>query len=166
MGTVRGPTDVIVEEYRPVPLWQHVLVGQHLHDLFVDDDQRQVNPELLHRAQDEARQERMQRTGSPAARAIDDPVNAPEAVFARGVTQAEAAAQELVAAVRELPSGPVKARLTRWAIGRYRALGGLREAPKFFAIRYMGVVRQGLLESGQRLVELGDACRRQMTCFT
>lgn len=61
LGTVRGPTDVIVEEYRPVPLWQHVLVGQHLHDLFVDDDQRQVNPELLHRAQDEARQERMQR---------------------------------------------------------------------------------------------------------
>jgi pyruvate,water dikinase len=87
--------------------------------------------------------------------AIDDPVNAPEAVFARGVTQAEAAAQELVAAVRELPGGPVKARLTRWAIGRYRALGGLREAPKFFAIRYMGVVRQGLLDSGQRLVELG-----------
>ena len=27
----------------------------------MDDDQRQVNPELLHRAQDEARQERMQR---------------------------------------------------------------------------------------------------------
>ncbi len=87
--------------------------------------------------------------------AIDDPVNAPDAVFARGVTQAEAAAQELVTAVRELPGGPVKARLARWAIGRYRALGGLREAPKFFAIRYMGVVRQGLLESGQRLAELG-----------
>lgn len=61
LGTVRGPTDVIVEEYRPVPLWQHVLVSQHLHDLFVDDAQHQVNPELLHRAQDEARMERMQR---------------------------------------------------------------------------------------------------------
>lgn len=61
LGTVRGPTDVIVEEYRPVPLWQQVLVGEHLHDLFVDDEQHQVNPELLHRAQDEARMERMQR---------------------------------------------------------------------------------------------------------
>ncbi len=61
LGTVRGDTDVIVEEHRPVPLWQQVLVGQHLHDLFVDDDQRQVNPELLHRAQDDARMERMQR---------------------------------------------------------------------------------------------------------
>lgn len=48
LGTVRGPTDVIVEEYRPVPLWQHVLVSQHLHDLFVDDARRRVNPELLH----------------------------------------------------------------------------------------------------------------------
>ena len=87
--------------------------------------------------------------------AIDDPANAPDAVFARGVTQAEAAAQELQAAVRETPGGPVKARLVRWAISRYRALGGLREAPKFFAIRYMGIVRQGLLQSGQRLVERG-----------
>ena len=86
---------------------------------------------------------------------IDDPAKAPDAVFARGVTQAEAAAEQLLAAVRELPGGPLKARLVRWAIGRYRALGGLREAPKFFAIRYMGVVRQGLLASGQRMVELG-----------
>ncbi|MFN8467336.1 MAG: PEP/pyruvate-binding domain-containing protein [Caldilineaceae bacterium] len=87
--------------------------------------------------------------------AIDDPANAPDAVFAGGVTQAEAAAQELLAAVRATPGGQVKTRLVRWAISRYRALGGLREAPKFFAIRYMGIVRQGLLQSGQRLVELG-----------
>ena len=26
-GTVRGDTEVVVEEHRPVPLWQHVLVG-------------------------------------------------------------------------------------------------------------------------------------------
>ncbi len=61
LGTVRGHTDVIVEEYRPVPLWQQVLVGQHLHDLFVDDAQSQINPELTHRAADEARQERWER---------------------------------------------------------------------------------------------------------
>jgi ATP-dependent RNA helicase HelY len=58
LGTVRGHTDVIVEEYRPVPLWQQVLVHQHLHDLFIDDGQGRINPELLHRAQEDARQER------------------------------------------------------------------------------------------------------------
>ncbi|UUO03764.1 RNA helicase [Mycolicibacterium novocastrense] len=32
--TVRGDTTVIVDEHRPVPLWQHVLVGKRLFDLF------------------------------------------------------------------------------------------------------------------------------------
>lgn len=32
--TVRGDTAVIVDEHRPVPLWQHVLVGKRLFDLF------------------------------------------------------------------------------------------------------------------------------------
>src|SRR4051794_1199918 len=35
--TVRGHTTVIVEEHRPVPLWQHVLAANRLYDLFVDD---------------------------------------------------------------------------------------------------------------------------------
>ncbi|GAA0984662.1 MULTISPECIES: DEAD/DEAH box helicase [Nocardiopsidaceae] len=33
---VRGDTTVIVDEKRPVPLWQHVMVGNRVHDLFVD----------------------------------------------------------------------------------------------------------------------------------
>ncbi|MDT0330093.1 DEAD/DEAH box helicase [Nocardiopsis lambiniae] len=33
---VRGDTTVIVDEKRPVPLWQHVMVGDRVHDLFVD----------------------------------------------------------------------------------------------------------------------------------
>ena len=37
LDTVRGDTEVVVEEHRPVPLWQHVLVGDRLYDLFVDD---------------------------------------------------------------------------------------------------------------------------------
>jgi ATP-dependent RNA helicase HelY len=54
--TVRGDTTVIVEEHRPVPLWQHLLVGKRLFDLFdyareggPDDAGRgtMVNPELL-----------------------------------------------------------------------------------------------------------------------
>ena len=32
--TVRGNTTVVVDEHRPVPLWQHVLVGKRLFDLF------------------------------------------------------------------------------------------------------------------------------------
>ena len=52
---VRGGTTVIVDEHRPVPLWQHVLADGHLYDLFVSpngrgpgrQDSPQVNPELL-----------------------------------------------------------------------------------------------------------------------
>src|SRR5450756_1231074 len=54
---VRGDTTVIVEEHRPVPLWQHMMVGQGLYDLFTDEvstttgvfDPTRVNPELLER---------------------------------------------------------------------------------------------------------------------
>ncbi|KNX37087.1 DEAD/DEAH box helicase [Luteipulveratus halotolerans] len=53
---VRGDTEVIVEEHRPVPLWQHMMVGRELLDLFVDDaggsgddSGAKVNPELLQR---------------------------------------------------------------------------------------------------------------------
>ncbi len=34
METVRGDTAVIVDETRPVPLWQHVMVGRRMFDLF------------------------------------------------------------------------------------------------------------------------------------
>ncbi|MEK9810375.1 MAG: DEAD/DEAH box helicase, partial [Candidatus Nanopelagicales bacterium] len=45
LGTVRGSTDVVVDEHRPVPLWQQVMVGDRLLDLFVDSEQQEVNPE-------------------------------------------------------------------------------------------------------------------------
>jgi ATP-dependent RNA helicase HelY len=54
--TVRGDTTVVVDEQRPVPLWQHMMVGKRLFDLFdyssgggPDDAGRGslVNPELL-----------------------------------------------------------------------------------------------------------------------
>jgi ATP-dependent RNA helicase HelY len=48
--TVRGHTEVIVSEHRPVPLWQHMLVGRRMFDLFHDPDAaraHEVNPELL-----------------------------------------------------------------------------------------------------------------------
>jgi ATP-dependent RNA helicase HelY len=36
LGEVRGDTEVIVSEHRPVPLWQHMMVGQSMYDLFVE----------------------------------------------------------------------------------------------------------------------------------
>jgi ATP-dependent RNA helicase HelY len=48
--TVRGHTEVVVSEHRPVPLWQHMLVGKRLFDLFHDPDaaeKHEVHPELL-----------------------------------------------------------------------------------------------------------------------
>ncbi|MEU0241453.1 DEAD/DEAH box helicase [Nocardiopsis sp. NPDC006198] len=41
---VRGDTTVIVDEKRPVPLWQHVMVGNRVHDLFVDMEE-ETGPE-------------------------------------------------------------------------------------------------------------------------
>jgi ATP-dependent RNA helicase HelY len=69
LGEVRGNTEVIVEEHRPVPLSQHMMVGQSLYDLFAEgssavtpgssardassttpiSDSTRVNPELLER---------------------------------------------------------------------------------------------------------------------
>ena len=37
LDTVRGGTDVIVSEHRPVPLWQHMLVSNQIVDLFTPD---------------------------------------------------------------------------------------------------------------------------------
>ncbi len=52
--TVRGDTTVVVDEHRPVPLWQHVLVGKRLFDLFNYGSEQpgairepRVNPDLL-----------------------------------------------------------------------------------------------------------------------
>ncbi|GAA4928295.1 DEAD/DEAH box helicase [Streptomonospora halophila] len=39
MQQVRGETTVIVDEKRPVPLWQHVMAGKRIHDLFVPVDE-------------------------------------------------------------------------------------------------------------------------------
>ena len=38
LETVRGDTTTIVEEQRPVPLYQHVMVGRRLLDLFATSD--------------------------------------------------------------------------------------------------------------------------------
>jgi ATP-dependent RNA helicase HelY len=62
---VRGEMAVVVSERRPVPLYQHVLVGRGLHDLFAevaptarelpDEGKVDVNPILIKIARDESR---------------------------------------------------------------------------------------------------------------
>jgi ATP-dependent RNA helicase HelY len=48
--TVRGDTTVVVDEHRPVPLWQHVLVGKRLFDLFdYDADESSAGPPSITR---------------------------------------------------------------------------------------------------------------------
>src|SRR3954469_17825825 len=63
LETVRGETATIVEERRPVPLYQHVMVGRRMLDLFADDGQGtggevHVNPELMRVARDDWRSSR------------------------------------------------------------------------------------------------------------
>src|SRR6478735_9256911 len=64
LGTVRGETTTIVEEHRPVPLYQHVVVGRRMYDLFADETgtdpaeleeqhtEPKVNPALVRVARD------------------------------------------------------------------------------------------------------------------
>src|SRR5215470_8214059 len=52
LDQVRGGTTVIVDEHRPVPLWQHMLAAARLYDLFTEaDGENRVNPELIRIAQ-------------------------------------------------------------------------------------------------------------------
>jgi ATP-dependent RNA helicase HelY len=69
LSTVRGNNDTVVEERRPVPLFQHVLVGSRLYDLFADSghsgEPAEVNPQLARLARDDWRR---QRTGDRRGR--------------------------------------------------------------------------------------------------
>src|ERR1700684_3441053 len=69
LAQVRGGTDVIVDEHRPVPLWQHMLAGRRLYDLFTDDNHRQVNPDLVRLA----RREEIRQPASPPGRGRHPP---------------------------------------------------------------------------------------------
>ncbi len=63
LGEVRGDVGVIVTERRPVPLYQHVMVGRRLLDLFALAEPTtgsgvDVNPELVRLAKEESRSQR------------------------------------------------------------------------------------------------------------
>jgi ATP-dependent RNA helicase HelY len=56
LQTVRGETAIIVSEIRPVPLYQHVLFGNRILDLFGEN--QKLNPELTRLERDSYRQVR------------------------------------------------------------------------------------------------------------
>lgn len=83
LSQVRGDTEIVVEERRPIPLHQHVLTGRTLVDLFATDNfagdaelagefnagseltvSTDVNPVLLRMAQDDARAAKLGRAPS------------------------------------------------------------------------------------------------------
>ncbi|WP_028935878.1 DEAD/DEAH box helicase [Pseudonocardia spinosispora] len=56
--TVRGDTAVVVDEHRPVPLWQHMMVGNRMFDLFAGEDASgalRVDPALIREAEENGR---------------------------------------------------------------------------------------------------------------
>jgi ATP-dependent RNA helicase HelY len=56
IGTLRGPTRVVIEERRPVPLEHHYLIGHELHPMHVDQDGQLVpNPYVVSIDREEAR---------------------------------------------------------------------------------------------------------------
>jgi ATP-dependent RNA helicase HelY len=72
LGTVRGENVTIVEERRPVPLYQHVLVGRKMYDLFAEGPaapgEEKVNPQLLRVARDDFASTRLRDRRSPRDR--------------------------------------------------------------------------------------------------
>jgi ATP-dependent RNA helicase HelY len=78
LETVRGDTVTIVEERRPVPLYQHVLVGRRMLDLFATSDVdaaagfvkegAPVNAELLRIARDDFASTRLRDRRTPRSR--------------------------------------------------------------------------------------------------
>ncbi|PRY18117.1 DEAD/DEAH box helicase [Kineococcus rhizosphaerae] len=81
LDTVRGDTEVVVSEHRPVPLWQHLAVGTRLYDLFTDPDGDPlegdegslvpgaiVNPELVAMSRQQIRTDRLAMAGGKGRR--------------------------------------------------------------------------------------------------
>jgi phosphohistidine swiveling domain-containing protein len=81
---------------------------------------------------------------------LDDPDLAPDRVFARGAREATAMIDELAARV----GGP-RGRLVRFALGRTRALGGIRELPKFTIVMVLAAMRRQLAAVGAELAARG-----------
>jgi pyruvate,water dikinase len=84
---------------------------------------------------------------------LDDPEQAPDAVFARGAREAEAMIETLGG--RAERRGRLRARLVRFALDRARRLSGLREIPKYNIVVALAAVRRELARVGAELARGG-----------
>jgi pyruvate,water dikinase len=82
---------------------------------------------------------------------LGDPSLAPDAVFARGKSDAERLAGEYIVRVRKTRFGAVRAKLLGGAIRRMRLLSAARETPKFLLVKMLRAYRTALLQSGKEL---------------
>ncbi|HEY3367482.1 MAG TPA: PEP/pyruvate-binding domain-containing protein [Symbiobacteriaceae bacterium] len=78
----------------------------------------------------------------------------PEVQFRRGAVEAEEAARAIVARVRR-EKGSLRAFIVRGMLRRIRALVGIREYPKFYAVRTIAAIRSVLGGAGAELVAAG-----------
>ena len=83
------------------------------------------------------------------------PDMAPDVLFERGAKAADEAIEKLALAARRQSGGWLKERLVRGAARRIRLLMGMREAPKFFLVRMLGIVRNEILASGEEFASAG-----------
>jgi pyruvate,water dikinase len=80
---------------------------------------------------------------------------APDALFEKGAKTAELALERAAAKARRGLGGGMKERMVRAAGRRIRTLMALRESPKFFIVRLMGIIRKELLASGEEFAHEG-----------
>lgn len=80
---------------------------------------------------------------------------APDVLFERGAQAADQAVERLAGRARRGFGGEIKERIVRTLAGRIRMLMGLRESPKFFIVRLMGMIRSELLASGEEFAREG-----------
>ncbi len=95
---------------------------------------------------------------------IEDESLGPDVVFARGAERAQQAIEQVAQRVRQR-HGWLRERLVRFLAGRARQWLGMREAPKFLIVRYLWMIRQELLQSGQELAAAGDLERAEDIFF-
>ncbi|MGW6143463.1 PEP/pyruvate-binding domain-containing protein [Streptomyces sp. NPDC055140] len=90
---------------------------------------------------------------------LDDQQAHPDAVFARGASEAEAMIDRLARRAKG------RGRLVRFALHRARTLAGLREYPKYLAITLFGALRERIAERGTELHAQGRVDAAQDVFF-
>ncbi|MER5625256.1 PEP/pyruvate-binding domain-containing protein [Streptosporangium sp. NPDC002544] len=91
---------------------------------------------------------------------LEDPALAPDALFARGATEATV----MIKTLSGRAGGP-RGRLVRFALGRTRALAGLREMPKYVVVTALAAMRAELLAVGAELASRGLLSRADDVFF-